>query len=58
MKCRTEAMGGRCYAESTFGKGSTFYIELPRLSPSDFQREKQLFAARNANAFGQAAMQG
>ncbi|MDO5480757.1 MAG: ATP-binding protein [Candidatus Saccharibacteria bacterium] len=58
VKCRVEAMGGRCWAESTFGQGSTFYVELPRLSPSDFQREKQLLALRNAGPMGNAALQG
>ena len=46
VKQRVEAMGGRVWAESGFGEGSTFYVSLPRITPEEY--EKRMIAVRNA----------
>ena len=45
VKQRAEAMGGKVWAESAFGEGSTFYISLPRLSDAEY--EKRMIMVKN-----------
>lgn len=48
VKQRVEAMGGKVWAESSFGEGSTFYVSLPRISSDEY--EKRMIAVRNQSA--------
>lgn len=54
VKQRVEAMGGRVWAESGFGEGTTFYVSLPRLSGEEY--EKRMIAVRNASMVAQPAV--
>ena len=48
VKQRVEAMGGRVWAESAFGEGSTFYVSLPRLTQDEY--EKRMIIINNKKA--------
>ena len=45
VKQRIEAMGGRVWAESSLGSGTTFYVSLPRISAEEYQ--KRMIAVQN-----------
>lgn len=48
VKMRAEAMGGKVWAESSFGEGSTFYLSLPRLTYEEYERRKQIMSNTEA----------
>lgn len=45
VKQRVEAMGGKIWAESAFGEGSTFYVSLPRITGAEY--EKRMITIQN-----------
>lgn len=53
VKQRVEAMGGKVWAESSFGEGSTFYLSFPRITAEEYQRRKQIASnIENMNVAG------
>lgn len=53
VKQRAEAMGGKVWAESAFGEGSTFYVSLPRITTEEY--EKRMIIVRNQQMMTNAA---
>ncbi len=43
VKQRAEALGGKVWAESSFGEGSTFFVSIPRLAPDAYEKQRQIY---------------
>ena len=52
VKQRVEAMGGKVWAQSSFGEGSTFYVSLPRIPEAEYERQKQIIENLQAMPIG------
>ena len=55
VKQRAEAMGGKVWAESAFGEGSTFYVSLPRITSDEY--EKRMIIVKNQQMMAAQANQ-
>ncbi len=42
-RARAEAMDGTLVADSTYGRGSIFFLRLPRMSQEDFEKARALY---------------
>ena len=54
-KQRVEAMGGKIWAESAFGEGSTFYVSLPRITSEEY--DKRMIVVKNQEIQARMAQQ-
>lgn len=52
VKERAEALGGRVWAESEFGHGSTFYVSLPRISEGEYEKMRIAYGNEMAQRTG------
>ena len=43
MKQRVELMNGKIWAESTLGKGSTFFVSFPRMDEATYTQAKFVY---------------
>lgn len=55
VKQRVESMGGKVWAESAFGEGSTFYVSLPRITEDEYN--KRMIVVQNQKMQPQTPIQ-